>query len=159
MAVGRTPWVWMPLVIIALVPLCCTQRGMSASELSGSWVVTRPTRARLPPDVRGAAATVRFEATGEFSARELPGGLLGEQPANPAATALRVITGSGTWKLILRRGGPDVQLTFDSIEGSPSMRTPYATRLHVWDHRPAILLFYFEGDPGEGKRIEFERHR
>ena len=159
MTASSTPCLWMALTSLALAPLGCTGSDVTATEVHGTWVVTGPARASLPDDLRGAAAMIRLEQAGGFSAHELPLGLLGGPTADHSAGGPRSFSGSGTWTLVLRDGSPEVQLNFDSIGGSPNIRTPYGTQLHIWGQRPDILLYYSEGDPDEGRRIEFEKQR
>lgn len=145
---------WMVLALFALASAGCGLREVSTGELSGMWVLTDQSRKDLGSEVGGAAATLRLDQSGTFSGRELPGSLLDGR----AMSRSRFVTGDGMWKLTARGEGQEVQLVFDAIVDSSSDRVvPYGTQLHVWTGSSRILLFYFEGDPDEGRRIEFER--
>lgn len=143
----------MAMIVAALASAVCAMRDVSMSDLSGTWTITDRSRKYLGPEAGGLAATIRLDQSGTFSARELPGSLLDSQ----ATARSRLVTGDGTWKLTARDGRQEIQLVFDAIADPSSDRVPYGTQLHLWTSRSSVLLFYFEGDPDEGRRIEFEK--
>jgi hypothetical protein len=66
-----------------------------------------------------------------------------------------LVTGNGVWKLFLREGSQQVQLNFEKIAAGQHSMLPYGTQLNVSRGWSAITLFYFQGDPDQGRRIEF----
>jgi hypothetical protein len=139
------------MIVAGMASAGCTMRDVSMSDLSGTWTMTGESRKYLGSE--GLAATIRLDQGGTFSAREVPGSLLHVE----ATARSRSVTGDGTWKLTARDGRQEVRLVFDAIASPSNHRIPYGTQLHVWRSRSSLLLFYFEGDPDDGRRIEFEK--
>jgi hypothetical protein len=94
-----------------------------------------------------------LDGNGSFSASEVPDDLL----YGPPAAADGLVTGGGTWKLVSREGKQQVQLDFSAIAIGRRGGVPYETYLDISKGWSATSLFYFQGDPDEGLRIEFEQ--
>jgi hypothetical protein len=118
-------------------------------------MLTEQTRTPVTSQPRQATGTIDFEQGGRFSARDVPVGILGTQRTQQP----HVFSGAGTWKLVSKGGSQEVELLFQEMQNSVSLRTPYGTRLIIGERGTSIVLFFFDGDPDEGRKVEFQRHR
>jgi hypothetical protein len=144
-------WRFLPAVILAVGATSCGS--VKAADLAGAWVVTSASRQWLPISQQKASAKIVLDRNGSFAASEVPEDLL----YGPPGASDGLVTGSGTWKLVLREGKQQVQLDFAAIAVGRRGGVPYGTQLDVSKGWSAVSLFYFEGDPDEGRRVEFER--
>lgn len=138
------------LVLAVLAALMSCQRaGLTANDLAGTWALAERSRQWLPTELQDVKASVVLNADGTFRASSFP-------EVNyylKQRTGLQTITGEGTWRLAARSGHRGVELTFRSIQGVGAL--DFRTQLKV--ARRPLRLYYFEGDPDSGQRIEFER--
>ncbi len=89
---------------------------------------------------------------GTFNAASIPTDLFGEEEK------IRLTSGSGTWKWREdEEGGRRLELDFLAIEDKNVVRTPFAVDLLASGEENNLRLYYFRGDPDEGRRIEFAR--
>jgi hypothetical protein len=94
--------------------------------------------------VRSALARVDLEASGTFTAAELP-----QFRVESPNVRVVVKSGGGTWKMLRLAGEDVVQLVFADGSGS---QFKISTSL---ESQPK--LYYFLGDPDSGQRLEFVR--
>ena len=140
--------VWIVLAVGAVMLTACASRVMSASELTGTWSMTPESKTRSSS--KRGVATIVLRQAGTFSVREVPGSLLAVRPDAP------LVTGGGRWKLVEKNGEQQIELVFESIVTPHQFTLPFGTQLHISSGRTGVLLYYFEGDPDDGKRIEFQ---
>jgi hypothetical protein len=129
-------------------------RTVQPSEITGTRIVTDQSRQRFfSVSQRAAAARITLDTSGAFTATEVPEDLL-----YGFLAADRLVTGTGIWKLVSREGGQQVRLQFNAITAGQRGNVPYDTNLYVSTGLTSTVgLFYFRGDPDEGRRIEFEK--
>jgi len=145
---------WPLAILLFFGTLGCGRLRVTASDLAGTWVVTDESRQRfLPAAHQKAAARIVLDANGTFAASEIPEDLL----YGPPEVGVRLITGSGAWRLESREGRQYVQLEFKTIPAGQRGNVPYATMLSVSKGWSTIKLFYFQGDADQGRRIAFEK--
>jgi len=126
---------------------------VQTSELAGTWVVTEQTRQDiLPASEQSSVTRIVLESNGTFSAYDLPGELL---YAPPKFTG-HLVSGSGTWKLEQLEGRHRVLLKFHTIE-TGELSYLYDAPLTVSKGLSGIRLYFFQGDPDEGRRVELEK--
>lgn len=120
---------------------------VQSSDVMGTWTLKDASRKSLPAELRNASAKLVLEANGTFIASDMPGLFYfpGRHPA-------RLESGSGVWKLLSHDGNQQVQLDFKAISDWKDA-LPYGTQLVV----SKGSLFYFMGDPDEGRKIAFEK--
>lgn len=146
----------MPRVLLAIVflaPLAgCTKA--KTEELVGTWRIVEASRGVLPAPLKAAApATIVLSGDGRFTVSVLPGFL--NTPPEPEG----LDSGDGVWKLISREGKQEVQLEFQSRQGKNASRVPFGAMLEITKGLGRPTLYYFIGDPDEGRMVEFERER
>jgi hypothetical protein len=139
-------------VLLALGVVGCNS--ISPSELVGTWIVKEISRQRLPSELRKVRAEIVLDANGGFSTNSwIPEGLLHEQ-----IVGIPLLRGRGTWRLMRIDGEQKVALDFRAIADSRGQHdVDYGTQLNISRTWSAPVLFYFQGDPDNGRRIEFER--
>lgn len=93
-----------------------------------------------------------MESNGTFVASDMPALFY-----FPGQHDARLETGSGIWKLVTHEGEQQVQLDFRAIKDWRENKLPFGTQLDVSRAWTAVNLFYFVGDPDEGRRIDFEK--
>jgi hypothetical protein len=125
--------------------LSCT--GVQPDDLVGTWVMTETSRGRLSGDLRKAMPRIVLDASGSFVASDLPALFDAQEPA-----ILKSESGSGVWKLVSRDGQQDLQLEFQTRANEQATGS-VGRRFHV----SGGSLFYFIGDPDEGRRVSFEK--
>src|SRR5262245_58454336 len=143
----RTPKIIAALVLITGIGGC---RSPEPGDVIGTWAVSAESRQRfLPASQRNLLGTIILNEDGTFTATQLPDGLV-EGPGP--------VTGSGVWKLI-DHNGIEVELEFRDIKKSKTVGIPYGTQLKISKtiSGPASGLYYFQGDPDEGRRIDLYR--
>ena len=122
-------------------------RDAQPGDLTGTWLMKDVSRASIPPPLERVSASIILHPDGTFVATDVPGLFY-----FPGRRAIQLESGSGTWKLVSREGKQQVQLDFQII-GGWNDALPYGKQLDVSKNS----LFFFLGDPDEGKRISFER--
>jgi len=133
----------MAILLSLLGMLGC--KSIERQDLLGTWVIEDVSQSVLPAEIRGVPAKIIFYEEGTFVASEMPGLFY-----FPGRHAAELESGTGTWKLVLREGEQQVQLNFQTIAGWRDA-LPYGTQLYV----SRSSLYYFLGDPDEGRRISF----
>ena len=108
----------------------------------------------LPREVQQALPKIVLDADGTFVVSEVPGLFY-----SPGRRAARLESGRGVWKLVSGEGKQQVQLDFHVIAEWKEIDLPYGTQLDVSRGWSAVSLFYFLGDPDEGRMIDFEKSR
>ena len=139
--------------IVLLGAIGCMGPQVSTKDVVGTWTVTSDSRQRLPRSIRSAAATITLDSNGTFVASEIPNELLYGPPDAGQAT----VTGNGTWHLSFTGSKQQIQLNFQTITTGQKSSLPYGTQLNVTGRQASLKLFYFQGDPDQAKRIEFDR--
>jgi hypothetical protein len=101
----------------------------------------------LPANLPRMPASFTFYANGTFTALRIPGLFYfsGQRP-------MRLESGSGSWRLVTRESRQQVQLDFQKIENWKG-GLPFGAQLEISSKR----LFYFIGDPDEGRIMVFEK--
>ena len=116
--------------------------------------MNQASRRLLPPETRNAAATFVFEGNGTFSATEVPEDLL----YPPSESGPKLISGTGTWKLIYPNDRQLFDLSFKAMSLGQRGTLPYDTMiLDAERENSKVTLYYFQGDPDLGRRFIFER--
>ena len=133
-----------------LLPALGCSAPVTESQVVGAWVLSDEARSQLPPVSQKAAGRVQLNADGSFVAEELPGELVSSIDEHWAMGS-----GAGVWKLVSGQGGQEVRLRFRMIRDALPGRVPYETQLFVSRTSRSVVLFYYEGDPDSGVRIEF----
>jgi hypothetical protein len=135
----------MAVLVSLLGMLGCNS--VQPSDLAGTWVMKDDSRRILPAELQKASGKLVLDANGTFVASDVPGLFY-----FPGRHAARLESGSGLWKLVSREGRQQVQLDFQTIVGWKDA-LPYGTQLNV----SSGSLYYFWGDPDEGRRASFEK--
>lgn len=122
-------------------------KSVQPADVIGTWVLKDASRKFLPTELQSAAPKFVLNADGTFVAADMPGLFY-----FPRRHAARLESGRGVWKLVSREGKQQLQLDFQVIAGWKDA-LPYGTQLDALRG----TIFYFFGDPDDGRRIEFER--
>jgi hypothetical protein len=142
-------------LIVALLPLCALAAcaGVSASAITGTWVVTQESRTNLPATIRTAVGTLVLHDDGSFRATEVPAEMLYDSERAGAA----LVSGSGSWTLDSGRYQQKLHLEFQTITEGPPATLPYGTDLAVSGGLFTVTIGYSRGDPDQGKRVAFKK--
>ena len=134
------------LAIILLIPLAgCTKA--KPEELVGTWRIVEGSRRVLPAHLKNAPAMIVLSGDGKFVVSALPG-FLNVPP--------ELDSGGGVWKLISRDGRQQLQLELRSRQGN-APEVSFGATLEISKGFRNPSLYYFIGDPDEGRMVEFER--
>src|SRR5690349_19406294 len=79
---------------------CANGTKVTSNDLLGTWVLAESSRPDLRPSFQEASSRIVLNANGDFSATQLPGDLLYVPPEK----RVRLITGTGSWKLSTEAG-------------------------------------------------------
>jgi hypothetical protein len=109
--------------------------------------MTEASRGRLPSDLQKAKPRIVLDASGSFVASDMPA-LFYVKESDTA----KLENGNGVWKLVSRGGQQDLQLEFQSRANEQAAGS-VGRRFHI----SGGSLFYFIGDPDEGRRVSFEK--
>jgi hypothetical protein len=130
-------------------------RDVKPIDITGTWIMTRETRQRLPLTQQKTRAAIILDSNGTFAVSDVPEDLL----YDPPDVADGLVTGSGVWKLISLEGEQQIQLDFHAIvkgkRGTHGL--PYGTQLDISKGWSTTRLFYFQGDPDDVRKVTFER--
>jgi len=120
---------------------CSSRQQLDATRFFGMWAAVERNDAGLP--------TIEFFQDGTFTATNLPlSVVIGPRASQPTGG------GSGTWKLVEGRNGPDIQLAFAQLADRTS---GFAIPIHISGRKSTDLrLFFWKGEAGEA-RLEFVR--
>ena len=129
-------------------------KGFDTSDVTGTWIVTAESRQRfLSAAQQKASGKIVLETNRRFIASEVPEDLLYGPPESGAG----LVTGSGVWKFVSSEGRQQVQLEFRAITVGQRGSVPCGAQLDISSGWSAVSLYYFQGDPDQVRRIEFER--
>ncbi len=120
-------------------------------ELFGTWTITDNSRPVLPTDLQRASAKIVLNPDGTFVASDVPALFF-----FPGRRDARLESGKGNWRLSPERENQQLQLNFAEL-GGWTAELPYGTQLTVVKGLSSVTLYYFVGDPDEGRRVSFER--
>jgi hypothetical protein len=126
-------------------------KSVKSEDVVGTWLITNESRENVPVELRKNTARIVLNTDGSFTAAELvdkfyfsadgygPGG------------------GNGVWKLVSQEGRQQVQLDFHEITNK-GLRGTFSMPLEISRGWSSIEnLYYFQGDPDLGRRVEFKR--
>lgn len=146
-----------PFIVAGLLclwgALGCERAELPSSALEGTWSLAESSRHFLPSELQGAKSLLVLESDGTFRASAFPGVSFFLRQD----TGIQLVNGSGSWRPSVQGGHRGIDLIFDQIEGVGPQDVPYGTWLGLSEAWTPLRLFYFEGDPDSGRRIEFER--
>ena len=142
----------MTFCLLLLGMLGC--KSVQSTDIPGTWTMNDTSRGVLPTGLPQASAKIVLDPKGTFVASDMPGLLF-----FPERHDARLESGSGTWKLVLSDGRQQVQLQFQQIDNWKKNELPYGTQLNVARGWSSLRLYYFIGDPDEGRRIELEKRK
>jgi hypothetical protein len=137
------------VTLLLLTSAAC--RDIKSTDVSGAWFLTADSQERLPLAQQNIAVRLLLDSRGTFKFSQVPEGLIHSLPQNSDAK----ITADGSWNLASRDGWTLVDLRFRSMKDGRDVG--YNTHLYVSNSFSPPRLFYFQGDPDQGHRIEFER--
>jgi hypothetical protein len=141
------------LVTVSLVGVALAGcRAHKPPDFVGTWTITQHSRTDfLAKSEPHAVAQITFHRGNTFTAAEVPDDLV----HGPKDSAQRLISGEGDWHLVIRTGyRPWLELDFTQMFNGQRSEVPSMTRLYISsDSTPN--LYYFQGDPDEGRRVEF----
>ncbi len=130
-------------------------KSYDTSDVTGTWVVTTESRQRfLSAAQQKASAKIVLETNQRFIASEVPEDLL----YGTTEAGAGLVTGSGVWKLASHEGRQQVQLEFRAITVGQRGSVPCGAQLDISRGWSAVSLYYFQGDPDQVRRIEFEKN-
>lgn len=109
--------------------------------------MTEASRGRLPVELQKAKPRIVLDASGSFVAFDMPALFYVKE-----SDIAKLESGSGVWKLVSRDGQQELQLEFQTRANEQSAGS-VGRRFHV--SRGSV--FYFIGDPDEGRRVSFEK--
>lgn len=150
------------IVLLALLHILLSScRPVAEQQLVDTWTVSAESLHLLPSEqqVRGQ---LELGPQGIFKARELPGELFG---------AGQPVTGSGEWRLVgeestrttqsldlLWEGHQTIRLSLATqIESGEERAREYGSELYVQNTGKGLQLYFYSGDPDEGRWIYFSR--
>jgi hypothetical protein len=140
-------------ILLLMVVLSTGCGRVKTSDLEGTWRVTDSSRTVLPQTLRAVSSAIILQSDGKFTASDLPNFLA--VPPGPET----LDSGAGTWTLTTEEGRQVVQLTFRWRDRSKASQLPYGAILEISEGLRHTNLYYFLGDPGEGRMVEFERNK
>jgi len=138
------------MLTMMLLELGC--KSVQPSELLGSWLMTDSSRQAVPSQLQKASARIALYPNGTFVASDMPALFF-----FPGHCEARLESGTGVWKVVSIEGQQQVQLNFQTIADWNKTDLPYGTQLNISTGWSKVSLYYFIGDPDEGRMIEFER--
>jgi hypothetical protein len=127
----------------------CNMFAVTASDIVGTWVIKADTRDFLPAVYKNSAAKIIISANGSFVASDIPG-LLHEKPEE-----IKLDAGTGLWHFDSLEGNRRIQLEFLIKADGKKFEVPYGAQLFFSKVFSTVTLYYYIGDPDEGRRIEF----
>ena len=138
--------------LLELAASGCQRNWVKPEEIPGTWTMNQASRRFLSPETQNAAATFVFEANGNFSATEVPEDLL----YPPSNSGPKLVSGTGTWKLIYPNGQQLFDLSFKAMSLGQRGTLPYDTMiLNVERKDSVVTLYFFQDDPDLGRKFIF----
>jgi|SRR5579864_8741784 len=123
------------------------------ADVVGTWMITDEARHGLPPEMQKASGALVVSRDWTFEAKELP-----EELDVDGKAERRLNSGNGTWVLAHFDGGQQLDLEFHSFSsGKLDDRGPYGFPVEISWGWSARELYYFLGDPDQGRRVTLAR--
>jgi hypothetical protein len=136
---------------LLLAALGCSGKTLTPADVVGTWIVTPESQRRLIVDARTTSPRLVLREDGVFVASSLPEELLYSRAERHDG----LVDATGRWRLTVRDRTQQVELDVLSMGGIE--RSPYSTELWIAFDRSDARLYYDQGDPDEGRRIEFAK--
>ena len=111
-----------------------------ATDMVGTWNLTKDSRRYLPADMAGLSPRLVLSEDGRLSATDLPGTFHG------SLDVIDRYSGRGSWSVIRKDGRQQLQLNFDGA---------YGTQFDIANDAGGWKLYDFLGDPDEHRRLEY----
>src|SRR5258706_1167130 len=144
---------WISALFLFYGLVGCTETKITPTDLIGNWDVTEDTQRHLPAQFRTVSSRITIAENGTFSAIQVPSSIINMSEEK----RVEFVNGAGSWKLNSDDTKQNLLLLFKSIEGAKSAEVPFGTQVEIAHVGAKIVLFYFQGDPDEAKRIKFEK--
>ena len=132
----------------------CDGKDLATDSFVGTWAVTSGSKALLPAESQRRPGELAFAGDGRFSSEAIPGELLYSMPGMHSAEP---VSGTGTWRVHKLDGNTALLLTFHNITTPNGYQVPNSTELLVDNLTRETTLYFFLGDPDQGKRVEFRK--
>ena len=150
----------MTAALLACVGGC--RKGVSVSEIPGTWTMSRSAQRLFPADFDVTSATFVFKDDKTFTATGLPQEIVLLKAAGKDATER--VNATGTWWLASDRSGFSnafqMAMDFKTVQGPGKYQLPFSTMLFSAEKTDAgILIYYFHDDPDLGRRVEFVKQK
>lgn len=144
---------------ILLLVLCLGCAGVSSQELVGEWEMREESVSLMLPALVGDRPSLTLRSDGTFSATNLPSEIgRGENPVTHGKWKLEGPGNeSGRLAAALWQGGLQLQLDFKRRELSGAEVRFSSREFMAHSYRGEPVIFYFRGDPDEGRRVEYLR--
>lgn len=142
--------VYSAVLSIILLFAGCEAKRWRNNQFEGIW--------RIEANAAGSASTaptLNLTHDGKFVAISVPTTFLGLDDAKSD----QVLSGSGTWSVTQYDPRHDgrLQLTFTRVEGIEVYSLPWGTQLSIQGSDRDPHLFYFIGDPDDGRKVMLRR--
>jgi hypothetical protein len=138
-------------IVLMSTLLGCSR--VQPEQIAGTWILKDSSRSVLPANLRRGTPRIVLDKDGTFVASDVPA--LFEFPGHRDA---RLESGKGEWRIASTHGNPEVRLDFKEIDQWNPNELPYGTQLRIAQGvLSKVTLFYFLGDPDEGRIVSFER--
>lgn len=135
--------------VILLLLICMSGcRKVSEMDLVGNWSLTEDAKKHFATSSK-AAAILNMAGDRTFTAVEIPAGLLSGDPKDRD----RQVSGGGSWSM----SGSEVRLVFRQVNPNLGLNVPFGTQLHISKSLKEPVLYFFDGDPDEGRQIGFSK--
>jgi len=125
----------------------CEPKRWTNDQFEGTWHV----EANNPNATTGATLTLTRD--GKFVATSVPATFLGINDGK------HMLSGTGTWSIIQLDSAYDkrMQFTFTKVEGITLQNLPWGAQLLIQGSNKTPQLFYYVGDPDDGRKVVFRR--
>ena len=135
------------VVCVILLIVGCGPKRWTSDLFEGTW------RVEVNNLNATAGATLTLSRDGKFTATSVPATFLG------IADGKQVLSGAGTWSIIQLDSAYDkrLQFTFTKVEGINLQNLPWGAQLLVQGSNKTPQLFYYVGDPDDGRKVVFRR--
>lgn len=138
------------LIIFLLFGIMNCNKLSTDNDIVGTWVMRDSSRKHLPVASRKAPAEIILNTNRTFIASNIPGLLYVDPPG-----ILKLDTGSGVWSILTLESGDRLQLEFRTSADGKKVTIPFGTQFFVSKGLSTVSLYYYIGDPDEGRKIEF----
>ncbi|HEY1209622.1 MAG TPA: hypothetical protein VGE85_09655 [Terracidiphilus sp.] len=120
-------------------------RKVTPTDLAGTWTITEDSRTILSASTRNASPKIVLWPNGQFVANDLPVFTIPPEQE-------KVGNGRGEWKIISEHGRQQLLLIFSERNGV-TQQGGYGYPLDFDIGYSTLGLYYYLGDPDEGRRI------